>query len=318
MYKEEKPKKTENITTDDIISSFPKKDFILVLGTSHSAGSCQIGDYTKLDKKESWIGVLEQRLQMPIMNLAVPGNHNSTMVHQLQDCFDLGVMDKCKLIIVEGRLRSKQGHISVDAFQPNADPLFGNELNFNRDVVSGKDVGPSETSNTYADSYLLNYSVGGWNKKPDYLKKAIENFYTENEVQPKHLAKSMEDYIRNHFIWFHSTTHEEYKNLSDIRSMQTMAHLSGIKFLWFAWNGKYPVVQQKDKKHLSTLYYVSKISKDFWKLDDTCLLDDIQFELVNDTIKEEDLLCECDHWTSSGHKWIASRMIAKVSQCLKN
>ena len=60
-------------TEQEIIDNFPKEDFYVVFGTSHSAGWCDNGSERIMSREENWPAQLEKMLNKPVFNLAMGG-----------------------------------------------------------------------------------------------------------------------------------------------------------------------------------------------------------------------------------------------------
>lgn len=65
----------------------PPTDFIVVFGTSHTVGECHTDDGRFLLQDQVWSQIISNKCNLPVVNLAVRGNTNSTMHQQLIDFF---------------------------------------------------------------------------------------------------------------------------------------------------------------------------------------------------------------------------------------
>ena len=69
----------------DILDNFPKEDFYVVFGSSHSAGWCDNGQERLMAREKNWASQLEKKIGKPVFNLAMGGIMPQTMLEIVCD-----------------------------------------------------------------------------------------------------------------------------------------------------------------------------------------------------------------------------------------
>jgi len=222
-------------------SFFPEDEFVLVIGTSHSAGACRTKNTTHIQVELTWPGLLEKKTGRKIVNIATPGNHNSIMVQQLLDVFDLGVMDRCSAVIVESRNGDGAGRLCSDTMmEEDLYSRFADKDTFDWPYLT--------------DGRLFCQHINQIDAKPDKrsaLGKLLIRYDHNADIQdgdietilgfpfrdnvPSWVIKEYESNKENRLKFYHTSVHSLIDDLSAIRTMQTLCRTNGVKFGWFWW-----------------------------------------------------------------------------------
>ena len=280
---------------------FPKNPFILVLGTSHTHGSCKLEESNELQDHERWTGILKSNIDYDVFNVAVPGNSNQRMIQQLNDCFELGVMNNCVMVIAEARTGGKQGEICLDQYYDLGKFDIGDKHN-NPIISSGSDI----KYKCVLDRMLVHYAAGKVSK-PGYYEGLLSIPYEDNP--PKQAVIDLKNYIQMRNQFYHSSVHCLIDDLHDIRAMKNIVVNAGIKFGWFGWDhitgfslSDKPIDQVVDYFKTHTDLF------DYLLYQGICLKDNLG--------EPEEWMCECMHFNAIGHKEISKLIIPEVRKCL--
>ena len=285
--------------------------FILVIGTSHSAGACADRDWQKWGIKNTpllayhdrWTSLMEKDLGIKVINLSKPGTINSRILAILADAFDRG-MSNCKAVIVECRLGVGGSAISYNGFLDYEHFPDGWEKHLIRDIDGTIEHGLKDD----AFSRIFGVYAGGKVQKPGYSEKLLGAVYPDDAV-PKEAVKHIEEYIEQRSNFYHRTDHVWWDDFFDIRNMQTMCENANIPFRWMHW-GKANTIE----------YLMNYLLTEYPKVGPANLLaiednyiagiwNHFRFELGFDG-DDMSIQCSCKHFNELGNK-IAWEVIIK-------
>lgn len=223
-------------------SFFPEDEFVLVIGTSHTAGACRTKTATHIPAELTWPGLLEKKMGIKVVNIATPGNHNPIMVQQLLDVFDLGVMDRCSAVIVESRNGDSAGRLCSDTLmEEDIFSRFSDKATFNwphlmdgrlfhSNINQNVDVKPYKKS--ALGRLLIRYDPNADLQEGDI--ETILGFPFRDNVPPWAI-KEYESNKENRLKFYHTSVHSLIDDLNAVRTMQTLCRTNSIKFGWFWW-----------------------------------------------------------------------------------
>lgn len=296
------------ISDQEIIDCLPDGDFIAVLGTSHTTGICKRGEFEKIDNGDRWTEQLELLLGMPVINFAIPGNYNAYMVQQLIDIVELpGVKERCKMIIVESRRGNLAGLYYFDIF---ADVDHRKEY-MNRHIASGHHI----DSRSWVDMYVGVYTPIKANRT-DYCEHLVRNSNKEvfDFFVPPEAVETMEKAVQATAETYCTSVQPVVEDLTDIRTMRTIANLAGIPFRYFFWD---PV----KTAHTVGTDDVIALFNTMYNLDDNRiagLADTINQSFIAEHSKEEwiEAECECRHRDEKVHKWVAEKIYKEINNVI--
>jgi len=285
---------------------FPKNPFILILGTSHTHGSCTVGDQKLLSDDERWTGIVKNNIDLDVMNLAIPGITNHEMVQVLIDCFDFQLLSNCKLVIAETRTGTGQSSFTYDAFS-NIDFENDYEIDekfWNPYVSGGSDIGLDTFMSKVKGKF-----AGGKVSKPGYYEGLLTAVY---DNPPPQAVKDLQMYLEMRGRVYHYSHESVLDDLDAIRTMHILCKNAGVDFKWFTW----PAFSQYSDKLTPNLrdYYLT-----FTQVFNTCLFPEVGLEnaLKNIMDQHQDKwYCECMHWTAFANQHVAKFLIEKIKECL--
>ena len=309
MKKRVKSNQESAITKQQIKDFFPQTEpWILFLGTSHTHGSCEIGEFHELEDHERYTGILKTKFpNYKIVNMAIGGNNNSVMLQQLCDAFDCGVMKNCKMVIVESRHGDPAGEFCTDTWR---DFNIEDRMNVNT-LAGGSDLGYI----TAREQMITHYATGDKVvKNPDYIRNLLYKPYPKGNI-PDEAVCGLTDYITSRSLYYHNSAHSLIDDYEKLRAMQHITKSNGILFKWFHWDfsgiqmeKSYQDIRKYHKHHTTLLddricYSMASNphEKDCWSVRQLIM------ESFGKTLLKE-WECDCKHLNSEAHHWVADRL----------
>ena len=296
--------------------------FILVIGTSHSSGSCADRDWKTagikntplLEYSDRWPSKMEADLETKVINLSQPGVINSRMLAILADAFDRG-LDNCKAIIMEVRLGTGGSAVAYSGFQyyENFPNKWKNKLI--RDIEATVEYGLGD----WAYNRFFSTYAGGKVHKPGYSRKLLGAAFPY-EIVPDRAVEDMDHYIEQRSNFYHRTDHPTWDDFFDIRNMQKMCELANIPFKWFHWSKKTTVSVMEE--YLFTEY--PNVGQGNMLLKDDSVqgqvaglwnyMRDLGYPTDDSTIQ-----CSCRHMNEIGMEIVYQELLKpRINQWLKN
>jgi hypothetical protein len=312
----------EEIPRDELQKHFPKdKPWILFLGTSHTHGSCETGVEGEevLEDHERYTGRLKTKFpDHDIVNLAVPGNSNIVMLQQLCELNEYGIdVSNLKLVIAEVRVGDPAGTFCSDNYR---DFAVHDDPQENSLLAKGSDIWHKQVR----DEWLSHYATGGKMENPKYLPGLISSHFDGNP--PQSAIDRLAEYIRIREEFYHTSTHTFIDDLDQVRAMQSIVRLMGVKFRWFHIDTPHCIGDSPNK--VTVIDYYKKWSN-LWQ--DRCNFEfegftDDKFQgvkiLMNKVftyeIFEERFSCKCRHINAEGNEIISELLYKEIKNCLNN
>ena len=290
----------KHLSETEIASYFPDKPYLLVFGTSHSFASCRKGDSTVIDNTDTWHSIVGKHLELPVVNLAVPGNTNQRITNQLLDVIDRGLLDRCVMVIAEVRASNRNGdYFSRDAL---AEWTTGREWN-NPEMCAGRDI----YAFSYLDSKLIHYAPGATKFKPNYYEGLVSSIWSDPDTIPEQALEDLEQYIKYRTQFFHQTNSQSFENFNYIRTIQSLCEGQDTLFRWFCWD------QYSEQDDPEVDFYFKNFSRIF----DTAILNQgMRTYADSQGVDLNKYQCECRHLDERGHSWIAKQIKQRLPQIL--
>lgn len=289
------------------MTNWPDKPFILVIGTSHTHGSCKkSGEDGRLAEADRWSDKMAKHLGLELVNLSCPGTVNTRITSVLNDCFDLHDMSNCKAVLIECRIGTGGSVVALDNFNDYEDFDFKTS-ELRRDIYETTHYGNQHSAH---DKLFATYA-GGKIGNPDYYRGLISNAFTDEETIPDSALEDLKQYCNTRAMWYHGTNHTWWDDVMEIRNWQTMCKLASIPFKWFHW-GFYHKIEEQDNNILK------KYLKDTYTVFDDNLLEDC-FGAENYIKSDPAIQCECKHWNEKGNELLWHALLkTRVDKWLKN
>lgn len=145
------------LTDKEILNVFPKEDFYVVFGTSHSAGWCDNGVERIMPKEKNWPSRLSKKLGKPVFNLAVGGVTPNIMLEIVSEFayYYSKQNAKCLGAIIEARATDHSVFIDTGDFIKHGSATNENDLmqSMHHAITLGRDY---INQNTIACFYNTN------------------------------------------------------------------------------------------------------------------------------------------------------------------
>lgn len=221
-----------------ITERFPAEPYMIILGTSHTAGDCRDGESEKVD--HSYGELLADWLGLKFVNLGMPGASNFDLMEIANELVAAGVLKNCAMLLLEPRLGS--GTINI-----SRDPVL--EYYHNSMFQSHDAVHPSLfTTEHFLDQLLVHqptttysyFSVWpGSDLNVANMRRWIANGYAENAGHITDLElQEFADYIKKKLYYESNTSYTKLHDLTVIHSIKNIVMGAGVpKFGWFNFGG---------------------------------------------------------------------------------
>jgi hypothetical protein len=296
----------------------PQEDFIICIGTSHTAGECDGG---RVDSYATWV---EKILGIKVLEIGYSGAGNIDLLALLTELSDWGFLnDRCKLVTLEPRITDSTTQNSMDSvigrdktirylregtfqdshlartslLKPHDTPRGSVPFPISKREGIITRIGPGNINNaeTNVRSKINNYDNGkkmiSWDAEPE-LK---ENF------------KSWSDSIKMNLVYNKDSLLSARDDLQLIQGMANIVKNAGIPFRWFMIDDR--------KAHIQTLRQTIEKSSSIFK--DMLLTKSVQHLATNGDKRrpwykfvDQELVCECSHFSAKGNEYIAKEFIA--------
>ena len=296
----------------------PQEDFIICIGTSHTAGEC---DGERVDSYAIWV---EKILGIKVLEIGYAGAGNIDLLALLTELNDWGFLnDRCKLVTLEPRITDSTTQNSIDSVIGRDKTIrYMKEGTFqNSHLARTSLLRPHDTESneghfpiSIRESMIARIGPGNINSAMKNVRSKINVF----EAGKKMIRWDAEDEIRqNQKSWVDSIimnlSYNKDSLLSardDLQLIQAMANIvknAGIPFRWFMVDDR--------KGHIQTLRHTIEKSSSIFK--DMLLTKSVQQLVTNGDKRrpwfkfvDQELVCECCHFSAKGNEYIAKEFIA--------
>jgi len=302
-------------TEQEILDNFPKEEFYVVFGSSHSAGWCDNGQERIMDRHKNWPTQLEKRLGKPVFNLAMGAVMPQTMLEIVCDF---------------AYYYSKQNKKCLGAFIEPRTYDFCVIKDQSEDYIKDSVVGNMKRQIDMFQHHAI--ALG----RDYYTKDNVANFYNVFNIgrqlnagrynKYKNLDKHTEDWImkcvENQFMGGY--THFNCLNL--LLRMTQVLHSHSIPNYTFYWEEGEPEFDNKsDSKKIQDLYYNTMSAYinrgiNYIRADNETFLHRKSFSIiqmvrniVGDDFLEENK-CKCQHYNTNISKVIADILYEKINE----
>ena len=294
--------------------SIPTGPFLAIVGTSHTCGDCDNGTV-----QDTYGKLLAQQLGLDYLNLGYSGASNDDLLEITLTAIESGLLQNCKLLLIEGRLGSAFKYISRVPAIAATDETF-RRSNFNSsNIVDTQQF--KDTAYVNPKTSDLHYFMGNADvtrvKLADALKVRVEDKITTSS----HTITKLLDYIRSKIYYESHTPMDVYNDMLKLHAMCNLGKLSGIETYWFNVSG-HPV----KASFIDSLYSYSILYKDNTEFehDEYFVNSRTHLNLQSLMMNKHGLdnfnnnLCECMHGNQKMHHWMADIILEKLNATRNN
>ena len=260
---------------NEILSKFPKEDFYVVFGTSHSAGWCKDDNQIIMPNEKNWTKQFEKLSGVPVLNLAVGGCTAYEMQNMVIDFlyYYKHQPNKCIGAFIEAR--QSEFFVWID----KKDDINFNKVNLVPDILSGREYTDSSKHTDFLHSVADKENAIHYNKQgdlKDWLNGFIEhqlggmyNYYDSLYVLYK-MTQMLNTYdIKNYsFYWASSDYNDNPDSDYNTDSAQKLVEISeqmDINFIKFD-----PESEDNFFHNNSAIKAVQQIKGNTWIENNTC------------------------------------------------
>ena len=296
-------------TEQEIIDNFPKEDFYVVFGTSHSAGWCDNGVERIMSREKNWPSQLEKMIGKPVFNLSVGGITPQMMLEIVRDF---------------AYYYSKQNSKCLGAFiEPRA---VDHSLMLDISEEVAKYPGSKH-------SIMVKHHAIACGR--DYITKdCVSNYYNVFNVARQLNAARYDKYkdlSKDKINWIKSTVENQmlgsylhFNCLNLLLRMTQVLHSKNIKNYVFYWESAQPSLDdKKQNEKIQLMFYQTMASYitrgiNFIRADDKKYIHKNSFDIVDMILQKTsaDFLqsncCKCMHYNENVSKVAAEIIYEKV------
>jgi len=300
-------------TEQEILDNFPKENFYVVFGSSHSAGWCDNGQERIMDRHKNWPSRLETLLGKPVFNLAMGSVMPQTMLEIVCDF---------------AFYYTKQNKKCLGAFIEPRSQDFSLVKDQSADYLKQAIVGDMKRQIDMFQHHAI--ALG----RDYYTKDNVANYYNVFQLarqlnagrygKYKNIDKNTEDWVlkcvENQFMGGHNY----FDCLNILLRMTQVLHSHNIPNYTFYWEEGEPELEDKTQtKQIQDLYYstmaaYNKRGINYLRADNETFLHRKSFNIIQmvRNIKGNDFLeenkCKCKHYNTNVSKVIADILYEKI------
>lgn len=300
---------------EDINQQLPETEFIAVFGTSHTSGYCERNGETELVLDDFWAERLSKYTGLPVVNLSLIGNNNTTMGHQLAEFLLLDRSSNCVQVICETRVGEHVFVISNDTVEDFDDFERKNFLPQLSNVFALKNIEnfdglykkfPKDTIHDLlqlrAPVTLLKLS------KKDQINYIQKSHPGELDDVPNYVFKSIREQIENYDNHVRHTMRPFIEDYNCIKMMSQLCKLRNISFNWFCWDKNY--LRDRRDTNYDVVHRAFRLTSDVFDREVSGLSGSVMdhFEKTIDETKLKEYKCDCGHWDERVHDYVAKNI----------
>ena len=297
----------------------PQEDFIICIGTSHTAGECE---GNRVDSYAIWV---EKILGIKVIEIGYSGASNIDLLACLTELNDWGFLnDRCKLVTLEPRLTDSTMQNSIDSVigvektiqYLTKDTLQDSHL-CRTSLLRPHDTDKNQFTWTSSVREGIVQRIGPGNiaKAAEGLKNKVNRYENDKKKISIDIDSELIENVKpwmaymTHNLAYNKTSFLAARNdLQLIQSMSIMVKNAGIPFRWFLMDDR--------QGHIHTLRHQIEKSSSIFK--DMLLTKSIQHLVVGGDNKkrpwhencDKELVCKCLHFSAKGNEHIAKNFIA--------
>jgi len=296
----------------------PQEDFIICIGTSHTAGECE---GNRVDSYAIWV---EKILGIKVIEIGYSGARNIDLLACLTELNDWGFLnDRCKLVTLEPRVTDSTMQNSIDSVigvdkaiqYLTKDTLQDSHL-CRSSLLRPHDTDKNQFSWVSSMREGMTQRIGPTNiaKAAEGLKQKVNRYEdgkkkVEIDINSELIenVKPWMNYMTYNLAYNKSTLLAARNDLQLIQSMAIMVKNAGIPFRWFLMDDR--------EGHIHTLRHQIEKSSSIFK--EMLLTKSIQHLVTGGDKRrpwhkycDRELVCECCHFSAKGNEYIAKEFIA--------
>ena len=300
-------------TEKEILDNFPKEDFYVVFGSSHSAGWCDNGQERIMDRHKNWPSRLESLIRKPVFNLAMGAVMPQTMLEIVCDF---------------AYYYTKQNSRCLGAFIEPRTYDFSLVKDRSEEFLKNDVVGDMQRHLEMLQHHAI--ALG----RDYYTKDNISNYYNVFQLGRQINAAQYDKYNnldRHTKDWVIKCVENQYMGaytyfdcLNILLRITQILHSHKIPNYTFIWEEGEPELESKnDTKKMQYLYYHTMSAYidrgiNFLKADNKPFLHIKSFSIIqmvrnitgDDFLKEN--MCKCQHYNTNVSKVVADILYEKI------
>ena len=222
----------------------PQEDFIICIGTSHTAGEC---DGSRVDSYATWV---EKILGIKVLEIGYSGAGNIDLLALLTELSDWGFLnDRCKLVTLEPRITESTTQNSMDSVigrdktirylrETNIQDSHLARTSLLRPHDTPRDKGHFPISKR--EGIIIRIGPGNIDSAETNVRSKINNYDNgkkmiswDAEPELKENFKSWSDSIKMDLLYNKDSLLSARDDLQLIQGMANIVKNAGIPFRWF-------------------------------------------------------------------------------------
>ena len=310
----------EPYSEQDILDNFPKEDFYVAFGSSHTAGWCDDGTERIMSREKNWPAQLEKKIGKPVFNLGMGGVMPQTMLEIV-----------CDFLYYYKKQNAKCLGAFIEPRAHDFSLVQDKTLEFlERERKSFRDKDNPTRNEKAALMHHQAIALG----RAYYTKNTLGNYYNVFNLGRQLSAGRHEKYddidngvikwIREVVYYQFMGAHVHFDCLNILLRMTQILGTHSIPNYTFYWECHEPEGEtDEDTYNIQYLYYNTmaeyiKRGINYLKADNELRLHKRSFDIIkmvqDRTSKEflDDNMCKCEHYNENVSAVVADILYEKV------
>lgn len=282
-------------TEQEILDNFPKEDFYVVFGTSHSAGWCKDANQIIMPNEKNWTKQFQKLSGVPVLNLSVGGCTSYEMQNMVIDFLYYYKQQSSKCIGAFIEARQAEFYVWVD----KKDSIKFNKVNLVPYILSGRDYTDSTKHTDFMHSVADKVNVIHDNSQGD-LKDWLNGFV-------EHQLGGMYPYYDSLYVLYKITQMLNTYNIKNYSFYWASTHYTGSSDSDHNTNSEQKLVEISEQMDINFINFNPDSENSFFH--NNSAIRAVAEIRGNTWVKNNQ--CSCHHHNEHFHKELA-QIINKV------
>jgi hypothetical protein len=275
----------------------PEKPYMIVLGTSHTAGECN-GDVLQ----ETFADHIAEELGLELVKIGLPGCTNTELLFSFNKLFNNGFINNqnLKLFLFEPRLLDGSMKIPLEGLFEKEDIEEMIFSNIKYQTFGHVDASFKREYEILSAYYSTHHHNGPFTEVTSEIEQDVNNFI-DGSLQVSDEARLILDAYQKYLLLYADTYLQTMDNLIIVNTILNQLEALNKKHFWLTFgvfNDSHVTISDK----LITPKLLPKLLR-------KGITREFQYRL-----KDKNLLCECKHMNESGHQYLYNLIIDKIKE----
>lgn len=279
----------------------PDVPYMIVLGTSHTAGQCNDGEdiNTEIFFDTTFAEYIANDLGLELVRIGLPGCTNIELLFSFNKLVDSGFItdENMKFFILESRLMEGSTRIPIESiFTKDANEIIECNLERERYDTSTPEKSFKEAYNMFS-LYFSSHRADDIDKEYKAILNDVNDPIDGNYKLPSETKYVLKDFT-NFLIHYGNSYQQFMDNMIIINSILNQLEFLNKKYCWLTFN-----VLDNQKKLISNRCFGPRLLE-------TLLIDNINNILYR--LKYKNIQCKCEHLNEYGNRVLYDIIISRL------